>query len=170
MPALVDMLGSASLNDYGDGVDNVDVDYPDEFRCSDCSPALVHSGNVPAEIIIKDSYCLVDQPYEAIVYKAARGNFGLPTVHHGYSVHLLLDGHPIPNRTSRIRPKDAKLIRFGLPGQENVTEPEKREHRRLILETVGKDVFHTTGPRQLIKCVLHTIMGTFSLADKTLSF
>lgn len=180
MPALIDSLRDVNLKekaavdivDAEDAVDMADVDCPDESGCFNCSPAFAHSGDAPAEILVKDSYCLIEQPDEAAVYKEARGNFGLPIVHHGYSVHLLIDGRPVLNRTSRIRPDDAILIPFGTEGPSagETIKMEEREHRRLILETVGKDLFHTAGPRQLIKCILHAIMGTFSLADKTHHF
>ncbi|KDQ16301.1 hypothetical protein BOTBODRAFT_157121 [Botryobasidium botryosum FD-172 SS1] len=42
---------------------------------------------------------------------------------------------------------------------------EQQEHRHSLIKTIGRDLFSTTGPRQLIKCVAHAIIGHHSLFE-----
>jgi hypothetical protein len=107
--------------------------------------------------VIKDANPLTDQNNEGAMFLAVQGRFGIPEVlgHYVVKHHQHVD--------ENIPPKDATHYPiFGSSPGVGVPRPEKRLHVRTIIKTYGKSLVHAASPRELVRALLHGMLGTSS--------
>jgi hypothetical protein len=108
---------------------------------------------LPPYIILKDSYSLQSHPTEQQVFHSVKGQFGVPDIVCSYIVKEGRD---------EIVPDDATywaLHNVAATMDSVEPTPERRSHIRTICLTRGRPLMTAEGPRELLRGVLHGILG-----------
>lgn len=98
---------------------------------------LLHTAG-DEELILKDSFPLSNQSYEAVVFKGIGGLFGVVEVLHSYEV---------PSHSFKAL----------LPDELNV---EDRTHVRSIIRSIGYPLIEAATPTVMVRGILHGLLGT----------
>jgi hypothetical protein len=119
--------------------------------------------DLPSNLIIKDSWPLVDRNIGNAMYGAAQGLFGVPVVLASYEVR---GPDKTPNTTERFLPADITPL-IVWQSQPADPRPEKRVHMRHLYKTIGRDLPSASSPRELLEGILHAMIGVLPVSNRT---
>lgn len=86
------------------------------------------------------------------MFADVQGRFGVPDVLTSYIV----------GRTKDFTPPDAVYWPYHQSSVQTAT-PEERVKLRVLFQHEGKDIVEARGPRELLECILHAMIGEYEL-------